>query len=116
MARLGFQRISGDAWLEFEKVAPAATFFATPAWAFAIHEVFPRLEPCPLSCELPDGRLAVIPFCRSRNRLGWVMLHGMPFDGYTVISANGAKLEAHDVAFVLDAALQQGDEVIINYW
>lgn len=115
--KLRFERLSTQEWLALDRTAQAPTFFAKPGWAMAIGQIFPDLAPWPLRCKLDDGSEAFVPLMRARGRLGWKILHGMPFDGYTaVLTPDGQGLAAEAAARVIEELVLMGDEVLLNLW
>ncbi len=115
--KLRFERLSTEEWLAIDRTAQAPTFFAKPAWAVAIGRIFPDMMPWPLRCKLDDGGEAFVPLVSVRGRLGWKILHGMPFDGYTaLLTPKGLGLAADVAAKVLEELMFVGDEVLLNLW
>jgi len=115
--KLRFERLSTEEWLALDRTAQAPTFFAKPAWAMAIGRIFPDLTPWPLRCQLDGGSEAFVPLVSVRGRLGWKILHGMPFDGYTaLLTPKGEELAADVATGVLEELMLFGDEVLLNLW
>lgn len=78
------ERIPIDAWQHADERHPAPTFFARPAWAFALAHAFRHLEPYPASLALPGRGTVTVPLMRSAGgALRWRDFIGMPLGGYT---------------------------------
>lgn len=117
MTKLVFEPLPLAEWLELDRRAPAPTFFARPAWAIAIHRVFPNLAPWPLRCQLDNGAQAYVPLTRVLgSRLKWKIFHGMPFDGYTAVLSADGLVGATSAQEVASQLLGAGDEVLLNVW
>lgn len=77
--------IASNAWWDaFDRKHPAPTFFARPAFARALCEGFPHLEPSPILVER-KSRQFLIPAVRSHKRLGFRHAVAFPLGAYSCI-------------------------------
>lgn len=75
--------VSLEEWLSFDRLHPAPTFFARPAWALALAYAYPHLRPHPVRIHLGSVSLLLPLVQSSGGRLGWREFVGMPLGGYT---------------------------------
>lgn len=58
---------NGPLWRDATRVSRTATYFHTPGWAGVLQRTFPRWHICPITIELADGNICVIPRMRTRT-------------------------------------------------
>ena len=77
-------RLTVAQWIAFDKAHPAPTFFARPAWALSLAEVYPAMQAAALRVRLDDGAWAIVPLMRMHGgALRWREYCGFPLGGYT---------------------------------
>lgn len=99
-----------EAWERFDAASPAPTFFARPAFARALEDVFAHVEAAPFSIRY-RGKNYIVPAVRTRNRMRPRNVEAFPFGGYTcVLDENGVPADAAPSSAVLrDAASESGE-------
>jgi len=112
-----FELIDVEAWEELNEQYAPPTFYARPAWAKAIAQVFPQFTPATMRCQLDDGTDAIVPLMReSSGRLRWKVYHGMPFGSYTAVLGHGKPVKPSLAARVFEGLLTLGDSVRLHPW
>jgi CelD/BcsL family acetyltransferase involved in cellulose biosynthesis len=78
------ERVSLDTWLAFDAEHPAPTFFARPAWALALADVYPNAAPSLLRIRSRRGPAILLPVMEVRGGpLRLRRLNAFPLGGYT---------------------------------
>jgi CelD/BcsL family acetyltransferase involved in cellulose biosynthesis len=78
------EQLSLGQWQAFDGVHPAPTFFARPAWAMALADVYPNVEPALLRVRETPRDAILIPTVRMRGgALRWKEFCAFPLGGYT---------------------------------
>lgn len=78
------ERLNIAQWLEHDRVHPAPTFFARPAWALALAEVYEELEPVLLRIRARGSEPLLVPLMEQPERtLRLRRFSGFPLGGYT---------------------------------
>lgn len=73
-----------EQWREFDAAHPAPSFFARPAWALALAQVYPHMRPAPLRVRIRDGSSVIVPLVQIHGgALRWREYRGFPIGGYT---------------------------------
>jgi CelD/BcsL family acetyltransferase involved in cellulose biosynthesis len=106
-----------DEWLAFDRKHAAPTFFARPAWAFALADTEPDLAVAPLRVTCPGG-WAIVPLMRSkRSRLHWKEYVGFPMGGYTcVLDERAQALSGAAAAEVFERIANRVDMLRVIPW
>jgi hypothetical protein len=73
-----------DDWLALDRATPAPSFFARPAFALALHDAYPRMDPRPFCVQLRDGEY-VVPIIRTYAPLGLTHAVAFPLGGYSCV-------------------------------
>lgn len=78
------EQIHIDEWLRLDASHPAPTFFARPAWALALSEVYPNAVPTLLRIRTARNAPVLLPLLTLRGgALGLRQVAGFPLGGYT---------------------------------
>ncbi len=72
-----------DEWRSFDADHPAPTFFARPAWALALADAKPGVQPAPVRIHDADGPLIVPLVQMPGGPLRWKEFSAFPLGGYT---------------------------------
>jgi len=108
--------LSVHEWESFDKEHPAPTFFARPAFARALHDAFPRLEPAPVAV-VESGEWYLVPAVSSRNALGLSSGVGLPLGGYSsVADRRGGVVREPMLSPVVRAAAHEFDAFEFTGW
>lgn len=103
-------------WESFDREHPAPTFFARPAFARALHDAFPRLEPAPISVA-HGGTWYMVPAVRTRSALGLRSGIGLPLGAYSsVTDQHGATVREPLLSPIVRAAASQFDAFEFTGW
>jgi len=62
------ERVDLAAWQRFDAAHPAPTFFARPAWAVSVAEVYDSLTPCLLRIQTRERETVLLPAMEQRER------------------------------------------------
>lgn len=109
-------RLTIAEWLDFDARHPAPTFFARPAWALALCDVTPALQPHPMRITL-EGRTFLVPALRSSSRTGLKHIQAFPLGGYTcVLDADAKPADALSASAAIAAVGASADVVTLVYW
>lgn len=84
-------------WLAFDRMHPAPTFFARPAWALALADAMPHLRASALWA-IVDGERYVVPTVRTRSRMPFREHLAFPMGGYTCVLDSRGKPAAPAIA------------------
>jgi len=78
------ERLDITQWRDYDREHPAPTFFARPAWALAIAEVYPSYMPTLLRVHVRGAQPVLVPMLEHRERtLRLRRFSGFPLGGYT---------------------------------
>jgi CelD/BcsL family acetyltransferase involved in cellulose biosynthesis len=78
------ERLDVAAWQQFDAQHPAPTFFARPAWALALAEIYPKLSPVLLRIHARGTQPVLVPLMEQREKpLRLRRFSGFPLGGYT---------------------------------
>lgn len=104
-------------WVTFDREHPAPTFFARPAWAFALADTMPAIVPAPLRFDV-NGRTVIVPTMQSRRvRLRSRVHHAFPLGGYScVMDARGGLVDEATASAALNEIGKNVDLLRIIPW
>ncbi|HTX57348.1 MAG TPA: GNAT family N-acetyltransferase [Candidatus Acidoferrales bacterium] len=104
-------------WLAFDRLNPAPTFFARPAWAQALADAMPGTVPAPLRVEAGSDSF-LLPLVRPpRGRMPFREYVGFPLGGYTcVLDANGRPAPLSSALAVVTQVADQADHLRLYPW
>ncbi|HEV3152878.1 MAG TPA: GNAT family N-acetyltransferase [Candidatus Baltobacteraceae bacterium] len=87
-----------DAWIDFDRVHPAPTFFARPAWALALAQAYSHMRPALLRIRTPRARLLMPSMQMRGGPLHWREYSAFPLGGYTCfMHEDGSLADALDI-------------------
>lgn len=112
------ERLSLEEWQVFDAQHPAPTFFARPAWAMALAQAHPALQPAPLRITLADGTVIVLPLMQmAGGSLRWREYNGFPLGAYTCfIRSDGSLATAEQCNEAVYALRSFADSVSLVPW
>jgi CelD/BcsL family acetyltransferase involved in cellulose biosynthesis len=103
-------------WLAFDRMHPAPTFFARPAWALALGDAVAHLRPVAL-WTIVDGERYVIPTVRTRGRMPFREHLAFPLGGYTcVLDSHGRPAGAKIAGKAIASLAASVDALTIIPW
>jgi hypothetical protein len=112
----GFVIVALEEWEGYDRVHPAPTFFARPAFARALHDAFPRLQPA-LVRVVYGGEKYMIPVVRQRNAVGLSSGCGFPLGGYTCVrDENGHSVGGPQLSAIVERAAREFDSFEFTGW
>jgi hypothetical protein len=77
------EQIPIDDWMTFDRAHPAPTFFARPAWALALSDVYKNAKPALLRIQTRSAPAVLMPALEMRSALRWKSFAAFPLGGYT---------------------------------
>ncbi|HLI95347.1 MAG TPA: GNAT family N-acetyltransferase [Candidatus Baltobacteraceae bacterium] len=111
------ERVGLDRWRQFDAAHPAPTFFARPAWAISLAEIYPGLTPVLLHIEPRDGAPVLLPALEQTGSLGLRHFAGFPLGGYTCfLREDGSVASAQQATAVLRDLAQFAHSLEIVPW
>jgi Acetyltransferase (GNAT) domain len=98
------EQIGIDEWLAYDAVHRAPTFFARPAWALALAEVYPKLLPTLLRIQTRGQTPVLLPVMHARGAFGMRQLEAFPLGGYTCfLREDGTPASTQEASLALEA-------------
>lgn len=112
------ERIDIEQWKAFDERHPAPTFFARPAWALALCEAHPSMQPAPLRVRLGDGTPVLLPLVQmAGGTLRWREYWGFPLGAYTCfLHADGTLANARECDYVVNELRGYADSATLVPW
>jgi CelD/BcsL family acetyltransferase involved in cellulose biosynthesis len=109
--------ISVARWMAYDDAHPAPTFFARPAWALAMAEVFPGLSPAPMRVQLGSRRFLIPTMRTTRMRVPLREHVAFPLGGYTcVLDESGGLAGPHETAAAIEQLGRHVDHLRLVLW
>src|ERR1700736_2170911 len=107
-----------EEWQERDRLNPAPTFFARPAWALALQASSHNMRAAPLVVRLKSDRELIVPLMRISSHVpGWTHYVGMPLGTYTAILSEENQLEVGSAARAAIAVISAfSSSLTVNIW
>ncbi len=110
------ERLKLDEWIDFDRKYPAPTFFARPAWALALADARPNLQPEALRVRV-RGESFVLPTVRIKSSRLFKQREAFPLGGYTcVLDRLGNPADASVAQEVVRIAATSVDRLRVTLW
>ena len=112
--RSGPVHLTPEEWRAYDAAHPAPTFFARPAWGFALERTYFGLRSDPMLFALPEGE-ALFTCMRSGRR--FVSYEAMPLGTYALaLSPDGGVAETRVAAAIARTLKETSDDFTCTYW
>ncbi len=112
------ERLGMDRWKAFDAEHPAPTFFARPAWALSLAEVYPNLVPSLLRIDTQRGPAIFLPVMQMRGgAFGLRRINAFPLGGYTCfMREDGTLASAGEMQQALEEVARYAHVAIVVPW
>lgn len=112
------ERLGIEEWLAFDAAHPAPTFFARPAWAISLAQVYPGMRPVLLRIAIKNDAPVLLPLMQMHGGLlRWREFRGFPLGGYTCfLRENGTLAPPAACAAALTQLTAISDTATIVPW